>query len=70
MPESDNKMSKPRRKFMSGMMAGIGGVLAFSRGASASDLEVTETETADQKDSHKGYHETAHIRSYYDKARF
>ncbi len=69
MPEQKDLVNKPRRKFLGGLMAGIGGALALPGLTRAAGSDATESATT-EKTSHKGYHETAHIRTYYDKARF
>lgn len=68
MSEKDEKRVESRRKFMKTMALTGGGaamvVSAASVGAAGPAEEIQETETA------RGYHETEHIRNYYDKAQF
>lgn len=55
---------------MGGLVASIGGALALSSLTGAAGHDEAETGDAEHNVSHKGYHESAHIKSYYDKARF
>ncbi len=57
-----------RRDFLKGMaVLGGGAAIAVSTGARAEPPELPGTADAPPG---KGYQETAHVREYYDKARF
>ena len=70
MPELKDPVNKPRRRFLGGLMAGISGALALSGFTRAAGTEAKDSTTPAQKAAHKGYHESAHVKTYYDKARF
>lgn len=70
MSEQNNPVNKPRRTFLGGLVASIGGALALSSLTGAAGHDEAETGDVEQNVGHKGYHESAHIKSYYDKARF
>ena len=69
MSIKDQGAKMSRRGFLKGaaVVSGAAAASALSTGAAA---EVTPKTEAAQPEKSKGYHETAHIREYYAKARF
>ncbi len=63
-------VNQPRRSFLGGLVAGLGGLIAMTRLNSAPAASVPQPEQQQENAGYKGYHESAHVRSYYDKARF
>lgn len=73
MTAPTDQKQQGRRRFLKGVMA-VGGttvLVAVGREAMVDaepEVAVSKAQTAPQPD--QGYHVTAHIESYYDKARF
>ena len=66
---SEKSLAEGRRKFLKGMaVAGGGAALAGTVSATQAQVELEPEQT--RKAGSQGYHETAHIREYYRKARF
>jgi len=69
MSVKDQSAKVSRRGFLKGaaMVSGAAAASTLSTGVSAS---VSQKADASKPEASKGYHETAHIRDYYEKARF
>lgn len=69
MSVKDQGAKVSRRGFLKGaaMVSGAAAASTLSTGASAGVTQSTEAEKPEQA---RGYHVTAHIREYYEKARF
>lgn len=73
MSAASDTTQRGRRRFLKGVMA-VGGttvLVAVGREAMVDDEpQEVVSQTPSQADTQQGYHVTAHIESYYDKARF
>ena len=69
MSRSTNVEKKSRRTFLK-EFAVAGGATALITATGRAHAAPGENETAAGKPEPRGYHETPHIRTYYDKARF
>ena len=64
MQNDDKPVSTRRRDFMK--LMGLGGVASAAAAATAAK----PAETADSRPPAKGYRETAHVKKFYDLAKF
>ncbi len=69
MSDKDQSAKVSRRGFLKGA-AMVSGAAAASTLATGVNAEVPRKAEASEPEKPKGYHETAHIREYYAKARF
>lgn len=65
--KDDELKSKSRRNFF---RAGLGTGVLGAAGAVALNLGGNEAEAAEGGKTSAGYHESEHVRTYYDRARF
>ncbi len=67
---NERSLRSKRRQFLKGLAVGGGGAaLAGLAGGAGAALEEQAAPTRDKPVS-QGYRETAHVREYYEKARF
>ena len=70
MSRTNENPRHDRRGFLKGVAAAGGVATVVSVAGLAGAREELEEATAETTPASRGYHETAHIREYYQKARF
>ena len=71
MSTTNKRRQAQRRDFLKGMaVAGGGAAVVASTGVALADSGEGATGPVESPRGSQGYRETAHVRQYYDKARF
>lgn len=70
MSKSTENLRHDRRRFLKGVAAAGGVATVASVTGLAGAYENRQEATAETATASRGYHETPHIREYYQKARF